>query len=128
MVSADVAQIHLLTHTTDNHPTLCAGLRDIIARTTTIKDLPKDIWTATAGMTCAADSSEGPQGANAGGRNRLVLPAIMAGSATLRVGWTGDRRVVVTGGARLTKQVADSAASAREGCGWHDAMLQGIAC
>jgi hypothetical protein len=40
----------------------------------------------------------------------------------------GGRRVVVTGGAPPTKQVADSAASAREGWGWHDAMLQGIAC
>jgi hypothetical protein len=60
-----------------------SGLRDIIARTTTIKNLPKDIWTATAGMTCAADSSEGSTGV--GVRSRLLLPAIMGGSASLRV-------------------------------------------
>jgi hypothetical protein len=70
----------------------CPGLRDILLRTTSIKDLPTDIWTATNPMTCTAGPSSGAnnlQGSNSAGaggaRNKLVLPALLGGTAALQV-------------------------------------------
>ena len=69
-----------------------SGLRDILLRTTSIKDLPTDIWTATNPMTCAAGPAggianlQGSTSAGAGGaRNKLVLPALLGGTAALQI-------------------------------------------
>ena len=48
------------------HPPTPAALRDILIRTSSIKekDMPTDIWTVNGGMTCAAGAGE--QGSSAG--------------------------------------------------------------
>lgn len=96
-----------------------AALRDILARTTSIQDLPEDIWSATGSMTCAAGSASSLQGANtAPGRNKLLLPALLAGTMTLAVepasdaGWV-KVSVTTTGVGWLGFGVADPGTHAR---------------
>ena len=64
---------------------LLSALRDILLRTTRIKDLPQDIWTANNAMTCAAGASNLQGGHTGGGRSKLVMPALLGGSASLLV-------------------------------------------
>ena len=61
---------------------LPSGLRDILIRTTSIKekDMPTDIWTVNGGMTCAAGGGE-----QQGARSKLVKPALLGGTAALQI-------------------------------------------
>jgi hypothetical protein len=72
-----------ITTNTTNTNTTTTGLRDILARTTNIKDLPADIWSSHPAATCAAGSSGGANAA--AGKNKLLLPALLAGSTSLVV-------------------------------------------
>jgi len=65
---------------------LHADLRQILQRTTSIKDLPKNIWKAGNAMTCDADSlgSNLRDAGAAKGRNKLEK-SLLSGSASLTV-------------------------------------------
>lgn len=67
-------------------PLLHADLRQILQRTTSIKDLPKNIWKAGNAMTCEADSlgSDLRDAGAAKGRNKLEK-SLLSGSASLTV-------------------------------------------